>query len=182
MGLRDVTIATVGRAHALRGEVSLILATDQPEDRLVPGTVLETSDAGTLTLTSVRRHQDRWLVTFAEIPDRTAADRIRGLALVLAVDPGAERDDEDPDAWYPGELTGLGVVDASGRELGTVTDLETHPAQDLLVVRAPSGAAVRVPFVAEFVPEVDTSRGRIVLDPPGGLFDPENAIDTGETH
>lgn len=182
MGPRDVTIATVGRAHALRGEVSLILATDRPADRLVPGTVLTTSDSGALTLTSVRRHQDKWLVTFAEIPDRTAADQIRGLRLGLVIDPEAEREDDDPDAWYPEELTGLGVVDTSGRKLGTVADLEAHPAQHLLVVQDPSGAKVRVPFVAEFVPEVDPAGDRIVLDPPGGLFDPENAIDTGETH
>jgi 16S rRNA processing protein RimM len=181
VGLRDVTIATVGRAHGLRGEVSLILATDQPAERLVPGAVLATSDGGELTLAAVRQHQDRWLAAFAEIPDRTAAEQIRGLTLSLEVDPEAERED-DPDAWYASELIGLAAVSTTGHPYGTVADLEPYPAQDLLVVRVPSGDVVRVPFVSEFVPEVDVEGGRVVLDPPGGLFDPENAIDTGETH
>lgn len=181
MELRDVIIATVGKAHALRGEVSLILATDQPAERLVPGTVFTTSDAGHLTLVAVRQHGASWLAAFGEISDRSAAEQIRGLRLSLEVDPAAERAD-DPDSWYPSELTGLVAVTVSGDELGTVTDLETHPAQDLLVVAVPGGARVRIPFVEAFVPEVDVDGGRIVLDPPGGLFDPENAIDTGETH
>jgi 16S rRNA processing protein RimM len=32
-----------------------------------------------------------------------------------------------------------------------------------------------VPFVAALVPEVDVPGGRLVIDPPPGLLDPETA-------
>jgi len=46
-----------------------------------------------------------------------------------------------------------------------------NASQDLLVIRQPSGATARVPFVAALVPEVDVEGGRVVLDPPGGLLE-----------
>jgi 16S rRNA processing protein RimM len=52
--------------------------------------------------------------------------------------------------------------------------LQTGGAQDLLEIK-PTGSArerVLVPFVAALVPEVDVAGGRVVIDPPGGLFDP----------
>ncbi|MBN9326626.1 MAG: ribosome maturation factor RimM, partial [Cellulomonas sp.] len=80
-----LTVARVGRAHGLRGEVSLDLRTDAPADRLVVGRELRTDPAfaGPLTPTRVREQQGRWFVTFAEASDRTAAEALRGVSLVV---------------------------------------------------------------------------------------------------
>ena len=179
--LRSVAVATIGKAHGLKGEVVLILRTDQPEERLDRGTVLavehDSSSASgplgavpALTVGTTRVQQGRWYVRFDEVTDRTAAEALRGAVLTLDVDPAAESED-DPDAWYPDELKGLRVQDTHGRELGTVIDLEHYPAQDLLIVRTPDRRRVMLPFVEELVPEVDTEAGIVVADPPGGLFD-----------
>ena len=61
-------------------------------------------------------------------------------------------------------------MDSSGGRLGTLKELITGTAQDLLVVTATSGEDVMVPFVEELVPEVDVENQRIVLNPPPGLF------------
>ncbi|MFC0675585.1 ribosome maturation factor RimM [Brachybacterium hainanense] len=177
MSTRDVVVATIGKAHGLRGEVALILRTDQPEVRLARGTVFETGTAQTprpLTIVSTRTQAGRWYARFAEIEGRTAAEEARGTELVLAVDL-AEEADEDPDAWYPEDLIGLAVRHVDGTELGTVADLEHYPAQDLLIVRTPAGGRVMLPFVEQLVPEIDLEAGVVLADPPGGLFDPENA-------
>jgi 16S rRNA processing protein RimM len=53
-----------------------------------------------------------------------------------------------------------------------------HHGQDLLVIAgdgARSGAQILVPFVAPLVPEVDVPAGRLVIDPPPGLLDPDAA-------
>jgi 16S rRNA processing protein RimM len=34
---------------------------------------------------------------------------------------------------------------------------------------------ILVPFVAPLVPEVDVKAGRLVIDPPPGLLDPDSA-------
>lgn len=173
MSTLDVIVATIGRAHGLRGEVALILRTDQPEERLQTGTSFEAEVDGrprTLTVGTTRHQQDRWYVTFEEVPDRTDAESLRGTELLIAVDADEEAD-EDPDAWYPSQLKGLAVRHVDGRELGTVHGVEHYPAQDLLVVRTPDRRRVQLPLVEELVPEVDLEAGIVTANPPGGLFD-----------
>ncbi|WP_163188532.1 ribosome maturation factor RimM [Cellulosimicrobium sp. SL-1] len=163
----ELTVARVGKAHGLRGEVALDLRTDDPEERLAVGERLETrpADAGPLTVATVRVHQGRWLVGFEGVRDRTGAEALRGVELVVE----AEASDEE-DAWYPHELAGLRAEGTDGRVLGRVEGLEHLPAHDVLVLREPDGARTLVPFVRQIVPVVDVAGGRVVLDPPGGLL------------
>jgi len=176
----QLTVAVVGRAHGLRGEVALDLRTDQPEDRLAVGTVLQTEPPGRgLTVAASRIQQGRWYVQFAEVVDRTAAEALRGTTIVADAD---ESDDED--AWYPHELAGLRAEHVDGRVLGEIVGLQHLPAHDVLVLREPGGARTLVPFVRAIVPVVDVPGGRVVLDPPGGLLasDAENLVVSEETH
>ena len=173
MSTLDVVIATIGKAHGLRGELALILRTDQPDERLQIGTeFVVPTDAGdrTLTIVSTRTQQNRWYARFAEVADRSDAESLRGAELTMELDREEEAE-EDPDAWYPSELKGLTVRHVDGRELGTVIDLEHYPAQDLLIVRGTDGRRVMLPFVEELVPEVDVEGGVVLADPPGGLFE-----------
>lgn len=185
----EVIVATIGKAHGLRGEVALNLRTDQPAERLVAGTVFDvdapasggrdTRARGTapgaavprrLTLLSTRTQQDRWYARFEEVPDRTAAEALRGIELALELDPEQETE-EDPDAWYASQLEGLPVRHVDGHDLGVVAGLQHYPAQDLLLVHTPDGRRVQLPLVAQLVPEVDLEAGVILADPPGGLFE-----------
>lgn len=174
-----VVVGTIGKAHGLKGEVSLLVRTDIPEERLVRGAEFDVEGAegapARLTLRSTRVQQGRWYAKFAEVHDRTAAEGLRGADLTLELDR-EEEFDEDPDAWYPEELKGLEVRTDDGRVLGTVIGLDHYPAQDLLIVRASDARKVMLPFVEELVPEVDLENGVVLADPPGGLFDPENAL------
>ncbi|MDN4483735.1 ribosome maturation factor RimM [Demequina lignilytica] len=173
-----LTVARIGRAHGLKGEVSVELRTDIPDDRLVPGEVFETepASAGPLTVSRVRVQAGRWYVQFAEIGDRDAAEAARGVELTL---DGAESDEDD--AWYVHQLVGLAAVRPDGASVGEVVDLLSMPAQDVLVVKEPNGHRAMIPFVEEFVPEVDLDGGRVVLTPPYGLLAGEEPESTGET-
>lgn len=164
-----LTVAIIGAPRGLRGEVRLDLRTDDPHRRLAEGNVIETepADAGPLTVARTHQVQNSWYVTFGEVHDRTGAEALRGVRLVVESD---EDEGDDDEGWYPHELVGLRAVHVDGRTLGTVTDLEILPAQDVLVIDEPDGAEARVPFVAAFVPEVDVDGGTITLDPPRGLF------------
>lgn len=173
MSTLDVIIATIGKAHGLRGEVALTLRTDQPEERLQPGTSFPVRVAGaarTLTVASTRIQQGRWYVRFEEVADRSGAESLRGVDLQIDVDAEQEAD-EDPDAWYPSQLKGLTVQHVDGRELGTVSGIEHYPAQDLLIVATTDRRRVQLPLVEQLVPEVDLEAGLVITDPPGGLFD-----------
>ena len=180
-----LVVARIGRAHGLRGEVTVEVRTDVPEQRFTPGAQLhvcdgaryrELSSAGrptTLTVTSARDHNSVLLLTFAEIGDRTAAEAMRNAMLECDI-----RDDSDePDAWYDHQLVGLAVHDPAGVLLGEVVAVQHLPVQDLLVVRRPSGQERLVPFVQALVPEVDVSGGRIVVAAPVGLLDDHDPDD-----
>lgn len=155
----------VGAPRGLRGEVSVILRTDLPEERFEPGTTLTTNrpEWPALTVESLGYHRDRAYLTFAEITTREEAEALKGAELL--VDP----DLEEEDAWYAHELIGLRVLDSEERKLGVVTGLQVGLAQDLLEVEA-NGQTVLVPLVIELVPEVDPAAGIVRVTPPDGLF------------
>lgn len=157
--------ARIGRAHGLRGEVGVDIHTDVPAERLAVGQRLRTNEGTELVVSSVRVANGRWLIGFEGVADRTAAEALRGLELLV----DADASDED-DAWYPHELEGLRAELADGTVVGTVLGIEHPPAHDVLVVRETTGERTLVPFVAAIVPVVDVAGGRVVLDPPGGLL------------
>lgn len=164
----DLTVAEVGAAHALKGEVLLNLHTDLPEERIYPGAQFRTvpAAAGPLTVETIRVHKGRLAVRFAGHNDRNAAEALRDVKLVI----DADEVELEEDAWYAHELIGFAVKHVDGTELGEVSDLILGDAQDLLEVNY-AGSKVLVPFVEELVPEIDEEAEVVLLDPPGGLFD-----------
>ena len=174
----QLVVGRVGRAHGVRGEVSVEPRTDEPARRFAEGVRLElrTPDGdpvppgrpASLRVRSWRRHQSRLLVAFDEVADRTAAEGLHGLALVAEVDP-AERP-EDPEEFYDHQLVGLTVCTTDGAAVGTVAEVLHGGGQDLLAVRTTDGREALVPFVAALVPNVDVPAGRLeVADRPGLL-------------
>ena len=190
----QIAVGQVVRAHGIRGEVLVAVRTDEPGARFAPGSVLpsEPPERGPLTVAAARWHSGRLIVAFEGVGDRTAAEGLRGTQLIL--DPAQVTSLSDPDEFYDHELIGLGVVTAAGDQVGVVADV-LHHGQDLLVVRregAPgqvtpgqvtpgtrsreAGEAL-VPFVSAIVTDVDVAAGRLVIDPPPGLLDPDEAIE-----
>jgi 16S rRNA processing protein RimM len=187
MGTTDVVVGRIGKAHGIRGEVSVELRTDEPDRRFTDGAVLATEAPGgslpsgadrpaTLTVRATRWHQSRLLVTFAEVTDRTQAEAVRGLLLLSTVDE--HEAPEDPEEFYDHQLVGLQVVTTDGRVVGELAEVLHGSAQDLLSVRAEDGREVLVPFVSELVPTVDVPAGRIVVADRPGLISP--AVDDEE--
>jgi 16S rRNA processing protein RimM len=172
----EVVVGRIGKPHGIRGEVTLDVRTDEPDRRFTAGAVLRAqppqgsaSPLRAVTVTRTRWHQQVLLATFAELPDRTAAEAARGL--LLYADVPADESPEDPDEFYDHQLVGLAAYDVDGRPLGEVTGL-VHGAQDLLAIRTPDGRDTLVPFVHELVPEVDVAGGRVVVADRPGLVTP----------
>ena len=186
----QIAVGQIVRAHGIRGEVLVAVRTDEPDVRFVPGAVLATEPPGRgpLTVAAARWHTGRLLVAFEGVRDRNAAEDLRGTLLIL--DSAQIPSPDDPDEFYDHQLIGLGVVTAAGEPVGVVTDV-LHHGQDLLVVRrdgrpgtsgaqglaGPAAGEALVPFVGAIVTDVDVAAGRLVIDPPPGLLDPDEAIE-----
>jgi len=162
-----VVVGRIGRAHGLKGEVSVEPRTDEPERRFTMGAVLGTG-TGSLTVAGARTHQGRLLVRFEGITDRSSAEAARGTELTCPIDP--EESPEDPEEFYDHQLVGLRVETSAGQVVGAVARIQHGAAQDLLVIQTPD-AEVLFPFVTALVPEVDVAGGRIVVDDRPGILD-----------
>ncbi|MFV0306499.1 MAG: ribosome maturation factor RimM [Desertimonas sp.] len=147
-------IGVLRRAHGVRGQISVELSTDRPE-RVEPG-ARWWAGGQWLTVAAAQRHQDRWLVTFDEIAGREQAQAFTNQA--ACAEPL-----EDPDALWVHQLIGAQVVERDGTARGRCVAVIDNPAADLLELDG--GALVPVVFVT------DHGDGRIVIDPPDGLFD-----------
>jgi 16S rRNA processing protein RimM len=166
-----VIVGRIGRPHGIRGEVVVAVRTDEPDLRFAPNASLDAEGHGTLTVASRRWHSGQLLVAFEGVADRTAA---AGLTTTwLSVDTAELPPTGDPDEFRDHELVGLAVRTTKGEDVGVVKDV-LHHGQDILVIEAP-GAEHLVPFVKPLVPEVDLAAGLLVIDPPPGLLDPDQA-------
>lgn len=167
----QLVVGRIGRAHGIKGEVTVEVRTDEPEQRLGPGAVLATdpASAGPLTIETGRVHSGRLLLRFEGVKDRTGAEALRNTLLIAEVDP-AELP-EDPEEFYDHQLMDLDVVTVDGTAVGRISEISHLPYQDLLVVKRPDGSEVLIPFVEEIVPEIDLEEQRAVINPPPGLLD-----------
>lgn len=152
-------VGRVHKAHGLKGDVSVSLTTDRLE-RVARGSRLYVGDVEHEVVRSTHQPPDRWLVGFAGVTDRSAAEALRGA--VLTADPL-----EDEDEIWVHDLVGATVALPDGTAVGVVEAVQDNPAHDLLVLD--TGDLVPVVFVTDDtqLPE------RVVIDPPDGLLGQE---------
>ncbi len=165
----QLQVARIGKPHGFRGEVTVQVLTDAPADRFVPGTefVVEPASTGPLTVVSARWNKDILLLAFEDIESRNDAETLRGAKLFIETE---ELDEDEDEGWYEHELVGL-EARVGSQVVGKIAALHTMPVQDLLVVEAPDGKEILIPFVEQIVPEVNVAEGFVLLTPPDGLFE-----------
>jgi 16S rRNA processing protein RimM len=173
------------KAHGLKGGVKLELYTDDPQLRFAPGTILSLqvpTDSPwfghTLTVRELRFYNAQAVAFFEGIDDRTQAEGL--VKAILWVSDDADSRPQEDDAWFDHQLVGLSVL-RDGEVIGSVARVDHLPAQDLLAITTAKDAEVLLPFVKQFVPEVNIDSGQVIITPPGGLFDDEvESSDDGE--
>lgn len=95
------------------------------------------------------------IARFAEVTDRTAAEKLRGVPLTVprsALPPLGEGE------YYHADLIGLAAVSTDGEPLGTCIAVENYGAGDVLEIQCADGKRFMVPMRAEAVPEWDAER------------------------
>jgi 16S rRNA processing protein RimM len=157
-----LAVGLVRGLHGLNGMVRVEMLTDRPEERFRRGAQIfrEGSDDA-LTVASAQPAAPGWLVRFAEISDRSAAESLRDAYLEGVVEPG----DELPRGeYYWHEVEGARVLDIEGRELGTVVDVYRAGGAEVFVVRGDAYGEFDLPAVRDFVRIFAPKRGEIVAD------------------
>ena len=177
-----VIVGRVRKSHGVRGELVVEPISDEPDAIFASGRRFFVGDAEgrpdtrgtTVQVAGARPFKDGFLVTFAGIADRNAADLWRDRYLLLPEDElPALADDE----IYLHDVPGMRVELPDGTVVGRVTTVWELPQGLVLdVAREAAGegakdATVMIPWDERTVRLIDRGERRIVVDVPAGLLD-----------
>ena len=159
-------VGYVARVHGLRGELAVRTFDPESEALTQVGRLvlrLRSGEEREVALTAARRGGDATPVSLAGVTSRSGAEPLKGATVLV------HREDLPPPAegeWFQGDLVGLEARTPEGAPLGRVTEVwNTGPVPNLVIQREGSEPLV-VPFVDEFVPQVDVQAGVLVVRPP----------------
>jgi 16S rRNA processing protein RimM len=159
-------VGYVARVHGLKGE--LAVKTFDPESEVLLSVRrlvirLRSGEERTVTLEAARPAAEATLISLAGVTSRSAAEAFKGATVLV------HREDLSPPAqgeWFQGDLLGLEARTPEGKPLGRVTEIWNTGPVPVLVVEGGGPEPLMVPFVDEFVPEVDVPGGVLVVRPP----------------
>jgi 16S rRNA processing protein RimM len=174
---RYIIVGDVVRPHGIKGELCIDSHADSPS-YFQRGATLRLAqprdpDRGRdYVVAAAREHKGRILVTLTGVPDRNAAETLRGLAVCVRPEDLPPPDEDDV---YLHELIGLRVRLASATpdapDLGVIEDVRDAGGAELWHIRDAKGREILFPAVDALVPEVDLDAGVVVIDPPPGLLE-----------
>lgn len=122
--------------------------------------------AGTVLLKvkEAKEHSDSVAATSAEVPDRNAAELLKGARIFVS---RASFPTPETDEYYWVDLIGLEVVNREGVALGAVRELLHTGPQTVLVLAYEEEAKAKermIPFVSAYIDTVDLAGRRITAD------------------
>ncbi|MEM6439639.1 MAG: ribosome maturation factor RimM [Pseudomonadota bacterium] len=162
-----VCVGAVAGAFGVRGEVRLKSFCADPEGIAEYGPLIDAAGAS-YDVRLDRPVKGGFAARLSGVRTREEAEALKGTRLYA---PRGALPSLPDDEFYHADLIGLDVVDPAGAALGRVRAVHDFGAGDLLEVVAPTlKQPALLPFTREAVPTIDLSAGRIVADPPEGVF------------
>ena len=169
-----IFIGIVSKPHGTNGEVKVKSLTDFPARFQDLKRVSMVSKAGNLfenVIQNVKiRKKDSIFIKFNGINSISEASELVGAEIAINKEDCVKL---PPDFYYLFDLVGMQVVLSHNGVVGTIEDIESSMAQDILLVKTISGKNVMVPFVKEIVPEVLMNEKKVIVNNISGLFDEE---------
>ncbi|MDO6726825.1 ribosome maturation factor RimM [Cognatishimia sp. 1_MG-2023] len=164
-----ICVGAIAGAYGVQGEVRLKSFTAEAEAiaDYAPLSVEDGSRSFDVVLT--RSIKNGIVGRLSGVITKEDADALKGVQLFAPRDRLPELGDDE---FYYSDLIGLEVRDTGGTVLGTVKSVQNNGAEDMLEIHGPGlKNTVLMLFTKAAVPTVDLATGRIIIDPPEGLFE-----------
>jgi 16S rRNA processing protein RimM len=164
-----IAVAEIGHPHGLRGQLHLWpYQPGAPSLRQGLSILLERDGSWhEATIVTVAPHGRGMLVAFDGIDDRSAAEQIASMRVLIHA---ADLPEPEEGEFYHHELHGFAMVTTDGRTLGTITETFSTGLNDVWVVR--DGAhEYLIPVITDVVREIDRDGRRVLIEPMPGLLD-----------
>ena len=158
-------------AFALDGTVKLMSTTDNAKKRYQKGNKVflvntKNHEQRELTVVSYRSSGEIDFVKFEEISTKEEALSFKGFEIQVIKDTN----DLDEGYYFYSDLRGCSIVDQNGNILGTVKEVEEFPAQITLRVGRKGNADFFVPFIKDFIKNVDIKNKEIHINLVEGML------------
>lgn len=163
-----VCMGAIMGAFGVRGEVRLKSFSTEPGALGDYGPLTTEDGSREFRVKVTRAVKNGFAARLSGVNTKEQADALKGTKLFL---PREALPDLPDDEFYHADLIGLEVLDTGGRKLGVVRAVHNHGSTDLLEIFGPGlKTTALLPFTNEAVPTVDLKAGRIIADPPAGIF------------
>lgn len=163
----QVNIGKIINTHGIRGELKIYPTSDNADERFMPGeTVYLTFNKKEVSfeIESVRVHKGVLLVVFKDHHDINLVEKYKGCILYVEADH-----EEDEDDFYYFELIGCKVFE-NDQLIGEVTEILETQAHEILRVKRENNADVLIPYVDEFIMDVDVDEKVITVQLIEGML------------
>ncbi|WP_039019447.1 ribosome maturation factor RimM [Halocynthiibacter namhaensis] len=163
----QICVGAIGGSFGVRGEVRLKSFCADPEAIMDYLPLIAENSGQSFLITLTGNTKNGFTARLSGVETKEEADALRGVRLMA---DRARLPSLPNDEYYYSDLIGLEVRDTGGTYLGTVKDVRNHGASDILEVQTQAVETVLLPFTEAAVPTVDLASGRIIADPPDGIF------------
>ncbi len=159
----DVMIGKIVGVFGIKGEVKVKSESDVFERQMealetVP--IYRGTKKEELKVEHMKPYKDLFIIKFKGVEDRSAAEERIGGEIWIDKNNQVELEDGE---FYFSDLIGSTVLTEDGREIGTLKEILEQPASHILEVEKPDGKRILIPFIDQFVKEVDTERKKIIV-------------------
>jgi 16S rRNA processing protein RimM len=169
---KRVCLGVIAGPHGVHGAVRIKSFTEEPEDVAHYGPLTDEAGVRRFELRLIGAGKGVVVARLAGVEDRNQAEALRGLRLYLARSALPQTEAEE---YYHADLIGLEAVLGDGTPVGRVRAIHDFGAGDTLELTRPGAPPLMVPFTRAVVPSIELTAGRLVLDPPPGLLDENEA-------
>lgn len=166
-------IGTIVSTHALKGEVKIYSTTDFRKERYQIGSTLyikKDNQMIEVTIKSYRPHKEFELVTFENFNDINAVMPFVKCKIYVS---GNNLQTLDEDEYFYHQLFEC-LVYHENQLIGKVVDIVNYGASDILIIHDNNNKEVMIPFVNEFIVDVDTENKKIQIEVIEGLLHHED--------
>lgn len=163
--MKKILIGQIVNTHGLKGELRIVSNFPYKELVFTKGFRLYVGKREDVcTINSYRKHKIYDMVTFEGIDTIDVAIAYKGDYVYI------NRDDLKIDGYINEDIIGFNVYNEN-LLIGTLTDVVNNGAHDILVINSANNARIMVPFVDEYVKDVDLDNKKIMIETIAGLLD-----------
>ena len=166
-----LSLGTIIDSHGLDGTLKVLSCTDFAQYRYQEGNVVflynpNNGERKEYTVVDYRQNGRTDLVTLEGISSPEEAKKFKGFEIHVIKD----NDELEEGYFFFSDLRGCNIIDEDGKSYGIVKEVEEFPAQITLRVARKNGKDFFVPFIKEFIVNVDIKKKEIVIKLMEGML------------